>query len=152
MLNWNKVNNNNNNNDNNPNIFSWIDSFVAYTAAVNPNNIKAILANGLSRFPIKGNPVFSDGPKILPRNPLDCFILRNWVFDNFILADEPFAKALRRFETCLLVNNNLWEELFLSPATFEIFKVTSVPFFFPSSNLLSCELDNFIFKVLYWVL
>ena len=22
----------------------------------------------------------------------------NWVFDNFILADEPFAKALRSFE------------------------------------------------------
>ena len=30
-------------------------------------------------------------------NPSDCLILCNWVFDNFILADEPFAKALRIF-------------------------------------------------------
>ena len=35
------------------------------TAAVNPNGIKTLLANGLSTFPIKGNPVFSHGPKKL---------------------------------------------------------------------------------------
>ena len=28
-------------------------------------------------------------------------------FDNFILADEPLAKALQSFENCVLVNNNL---------------------------------------------
>ena len=74
-------------------------------------------------------------------------------FDNFILADEQFAKALRSFETCALVNNNLCINLFSSlesPTTFdEIFKVTSVPFFIPDFNLLSWELDNFTFKVLY---
>ena len=32
-------------------------------------------------------------------------------FENFILADEPFAKALRIFETCALVNNNLCGKL-----------------------------------------
>ena len=60
----------------------------------------------LSTFPIKGNPVFSNGPKSLPRNPLDCPILYDWVFDNSILAEELFANALRSFETCVLVNNN----------------------------------------------
>ena len=50
-----------------------------------------LLANGLSEFPIKGNPVFNNGSISLPKNPPDCSVLSNWVFDNFILADEPFA-------------------------------------------------------------
>ena len=32
-----------------------------------------------------------------PKNPRDCIILDNRVFENFILADEPFAKALQIF-------------------------------------------------------
>ena len=43
------------------------------------------------------------------------------VFENFILADESFPKALRIFETCVLVNNNLCRKLFSSlesPTTF----------------------------------
>ena len=74
-------------------------------------------------------------------------------FDNLILAGELFAKALQSPETCVLVNNNLCGKLFSSlesPPTFgESFKVTSVPFFILDFNLLSCELDNFTFKVLY---
>ena len=74
-------------------------------------------------------------------------------FDNFILVEELFARTLRIFETCVLVNNNLCRKFFSSlksPVTFdEIFKVTSVPFFIPDFNLLSFELDNFTFKVLY---
>ena len=27
----------------------------------------------------------------------DCIVLNNWVFKNFILADEPIAKTLRIF-------------------------------------------------------
>ena len=46
-----------------------------------------------------------------PRIPPDCIILDNCVFENFVLADEPFAKALRIFETCVLLNNNLCEKL-----------------------------------------
>ena len=69
----------------------------------------------------------------------DFIILDNWVFENFILADEPFAKALRIFEICVLVNNNLWGKLFSSlesPTIFdERFKVTSVPFFIAYFNL-----------------
>ena len=60
-------------------------------------------------------------------------------FYKVILADELFAKALPSLETCVLVNNNLWEKLFLStepPITFdEIFKATSVPFFIPDSRI-----------------
>ena len=66
-----------------------------------------VLANGLTTFPTKGNPVFSNGPKRLPENPPDCPILFNGVFDNFISADEPFSKALRSLETYVLVNDNL---------------------------------------------
>ena len=85
-------------------------------------------------------------PRITPPN---CIILDNWVFQNFILANEPFAKALRLLGTCVLVNNNLCEKLVT--IFDERFKFPWVPFFIPDFNLLSCELDNFTFKVLYWV-
>ena len=94
---------------------------VADAAAVNPNGIKTVLANGLSTFPIKSNPVFSNGRKSLPKNPPSCPISCNWVFDNFMLADKPFVKALRSFETCVLVNNNLCGKLFSSSESPTIF-------------------------------
>ena len=62
-------------------MFLWIAASVG-DAAVNPTYIKMPLANGLSTFPIKGKPVFSNGPKHLPKNPSDCYLLCNWVFDN----------------------------------------------------------------------
>ena len=117
-----------------PNIFLWIAASVADTAAVNPNGIKTLLANGFCICLIKGNPVFSNGPKSLTKNPPDCIILYNWVFESFILADEPFAKALRIFKTYVLVNINLHKKLISSlepPIIFdERFKVTLVPFFY----------------------
>ena len=74
-------------------------------------------------------------------------------FDTFTLAQEPFSKALRSLEPFVLLNNNLCEKLISSlvlPIAFnKRFNVTSVPFFIPDYNLLSCELDNFTFKVLY---
>ena len=45
-----------------PNLFSWIAPSAADAAAANLNGIKTRLANGLSTFPIKGNPVFNNGP------------------------------------------------------------------------------------------
>ena len=109
------------------------------------------IANGLSTFPVKGNPVFINSFKSLPRNPPACPILCNWVFDNFILAEELFAKALESLElqrTCILVNNNLWGKSLSSlesPTTFnEIFKLTSVLLFVPSFNLLNCEFVKII--------
>ena len=59
--------------------------------------------------------------------------------------DELFAKALRRCETYLLVNNNLWGKVVsLSPIMFDDnLKSTSVSFFTADLNLLSCEFDSF---------
>ena len=125
-----------------PNIFLRLSASVADAAAVNPDGIKTLLANSLSTFPTKGNPVFSNDPKSLPKNPSDCPILCNRVFDNFILADKPFSKVLRSFETCVLVNNNnnlcgKFSSLELPIKFHERFKVTSVPFFIEDFKLLS---------------
>ena len=68
-----------------------------------------------------------------------------WVFDNF------FWKALSIFETCVLVKNKFSVRLVSSLESSTIFnenlKVTWVPFFIPDFNLLTCELDNFTFRV-----
>ena len=45
------------------------------------------------------------------RNPHNCIILNNWVFENFILADKPFAKAEQSLVTCVSVNNSLYGKL-----------------------------------------
>ena len=73
----------------------WIAASVVAAAAadVHPNAIKTLLANGLSTFPIKRNSVVGNGPKCLPKNPPNCSILHNWVFDNFILAEESLVKT-----------------------------------------------------------
>ena len=44
----------------------------------------------------------------------DSSILDSWVFDNFILADEVFTKALQNLEACVLVNNILCVKLISS--------------------------------------
>ena len=41
----------------------------------------------------------------------NCTVLDNWVFENFMLADERFAKDLDGLKTCVLVNNDLCEKL-----------------------------------------
>ena len=46
-----------------PEIFLLIAPSIGDAAAVNPNVTKTLLANGLSIFPIKGNPIFNNGPK-----------------------------------------------------------------------------------------
>ena len=51
-----------------PKIFLCIVTYAAYAAAVNPNGFKMLLAYGLITFFIKGNPVFSNGPRSLLRN------------------------------------------------------------------------------------
>ena len=56
-----------------------------------------------------------------------------------MIADEPFAKALRIFETCVSVNNDLCRKLVSSselPIKFnERSKVTLVPFTISDFNL-----------------
>ena len=58
------------------------------------------------------------------------------VFENFTLADEPFAKALQILKTCVSVNDNLCGKLVLpleSLVTFDKrLKNTAVPFFIPN--------------------
>ena len=71
-----------------PKIFLCIPASAADAAAVNPKGIKTLLANGLITFFINGNPVFSNGPRSLPRNPPDCIILDIWVFDNLVSVDK----------------------------------------------------------------
>ena len=112
-----------------PNVFLWLAASVAATS-VNSNGIKTFLAYGFKTFFLKGNPVFSNDPKSLPKIPSDCPILHSWVFEHFKLADEPLAKALRISETCVLVNYNLCGKL-VSSLEFSIkfderFKVISV--------------------------
>ena len=65
----------------------------SHVAAVNTNGTKTLLGSGLSTFFIKGNPAHGSGPKSIPKNTSDCHISCNWVFDNYILAKELFAKA-----------------------------------------------------------
>ena len=57
--------------------FLCIPAFAADAAAVNPKGINTRLANGLITFFINGNPIFSNGPSNLPRNPPDYIILDN---------------------------------------------------------------------------
>ena len=132
--------------------FFWIAASVADVTAVNPKGTKMLLANGLSTFPINGKPSFIKVPKILPENPPNCTILDSWDFEKNLLVVKPFLKALQIFQTCVLVNNNLCEKLvslLASPVIFdEKFRFTWVSFFIPDFNLLSCELENFMCKVL----
>ena len=60
----------------------------------------------------KSDPFLATLDRIYPkigisrRVSLNCTISDNWVFENFVLVDEPFAKALRIVETCVSVNND----------------------------------------------
>ena len=54
-----------------PKIYFYIPASASDAAAVNPKGIKTLLANGLITFFINGNPVFSDGPSNLLKNPPD---------------------------------------------------------------------------------
>ena len=129
---------------------------AADATAVDPNGLKRLLGNSLITFFINGNSVFNNGPRSLARNPPDCTILDNWVFDSLILAVEFFAKALRRIAACLLVNNNLCGKLVSSSKLPIIFddslKITFVLFLIVDLNLLQCEIDSFTFKLFFWII
>ena len=108
-------------------------------------------------FPNENHPLIdaigrSDIPDEENRNLHNFKILDNSVFENFTLVDELFAKASQNCESCVSVDNSLCGKLVSSsnfPKGYERFRVTSVPFFIVDFKLLSCELDNFTFKVLY---
>ena len=56
----------------NPNILLWMAASVADAAPVNLNGITTLLVNDLINFPIKGNTVFGNSPKCLPKDSFDC--------------------------------------------------------------------------------
>ena len=58
-------------------ILKFFYVFLHDAAAFNPNGIKTLLANGLITLFINGNPIFSNGPRSLLRNPPDWIILNN---------------------------------------------------------------------------
>ena len=80
--------------------FLCIKASVKLDAAVRPNN-----PGGLAAAFNRGNPDFNNGAKNLKNPPF--YILVNCTFDNLISVDVWLAKALQRFATFLLVNNNL---------------------------------------------
>ena len=100
-------------------------------------------------------PTFINGSG-LPRSTSDYTILGNWVFDNFILADELFPKTLQNPETYISVNKSLCGKLVSSlesPITFdEKLKVVSLTFFIPDFDLLSHKLESLscYIESLYW--
>ena len=104
--------------------FLWIPASAADAVSVNFNGIKTLLTDALSTFFINGKPIvngkpiFTNSPKGLPGKAPDCIILDN----SFMLAEKLFAKALRRFATYLLVNNNLWGKSASGPWFFSTIK------------------------------
>ena len=128
--------------------FLCIPAYAADPGAVNPNEIKTLLANDLITFFVYGSRVFNNGPRSLPRIHPDCIILNDRVFDSL------FAKASRIFAACLLFNNDLCGKLILSSELPIIFddnlKTTFVLFFIADCDLLKCEFDSFTFKLLHW--
>ena len=105
--------------------------------SLNPNNVKTLLANGVSTSFINGMSTFINRPKNLPRNPSS---FKSWVFDNFILADELFTKAWWSLATCMSDKINLCGKLVSSlelPIIFGgRFNVTLVLFLIPELPIL----------------
>ena len=88
-------------------IFLLIPATAADAAAFNSNGIKTLLANGWNTFFINAKSTFIKNSRGLPWNPPGSIILNIWVFDNFVLTDRLFAKALQRFASCVLVSNGV---------------------------------------------
>ena len=80
------------------------------------------------------------------------YILDSWIYDNLI-TDELLPKVLRSFEICLSLSNNLCRKLVSSlvlPIIFhDSFRVIPASIFVDDFNILSYELDNFTFTLLF---
>ena len=91
------------------------------------------MAFGLSTFPIKIRPVICNG---LHRSLPNCVILDSWVFENFILADQPIGKPLIIIIRYCIHQSHLMKDL----------KLPEKHFFIPDFTLLCCKFDSFTFK------
>ena len=87
-------------------ILYYVALFANIAATFGANDISFCNSSFLAKIITCGRAAIN-----LPSIPSDCIIWDNWVFENFILADEPFVKALRIFETCISINNNLCAKL-----------------------------------------
>ena len=54
---------------------------------------------------INGEAIFTNGQRILAENSPNSEIFNGWVSDDLVLGDELFSKALRKFATCLSIDN-----------------------------------------------
>ena len=87
--------------------------------------------------------------RILPRNSPAFIISGSCVFNDFILTDNFFKKALEWLETCSSLNKHLsGKSVSLVLIIFDdSFKNTSVAFFVADLNLSSLKSDNFTFTI-----
>ena len=112
-----------------------------------PDSIKTRSADSFNAFFIKGNPLLQS----LQKNLLTVLFYAT----KFLIILYLLMKHWQKLnEACVLVINNLGCKLFLSlesPTTLEQHFI-SAPLFIPDFGLLIYELDNFTFKVLYWVI
>ena len=63
----------------------------------------------------------------------DCTILYSRVFEKYLLAVEPFAKALGVFETCISVNINWYKKFYGS-----LWKMQNSLFCFFNNKKICC--------------
>ena len=55
--------------------------------------MKTFLANSLIPFLINSQPIFANGPRVVPKNLPYCIILEIFVFTHCITTNKLFAKA-----------------------------------------------------------
>ena len=136
--------------------FKKVAASTADAAVVNPNGIKTLLVSCVSTFLADGKPVFNNGPRSLARNPPDSMILGIYVFDNLTSADKLFAKIYKYLKLVNQLASPSARTSFLLnviPMKFDdSIQVTPVAFSVAGFNFSSFDLENFIFKVLHWVI
>ena len=116
-------------------------------APVNLNGIKTILANSLSTFFIKGNPFFSIGPKSLAKKPPNCLLILYQLINHLQKLYEAL-KLVYQLKIIYVENYSCHQNHQL-----HLIKVSKLLLYYSLFLiliylLLSCELDNFTFKVL----
>ena len=79
-----------------PNIFLYIAASVPDAAAINPNGIKTLLANGFNTFLLTAIQFLVMVLKFYPKILLIFLLYATEYFNNFILAEELLYKPSKR--------------------------------------------------------
>lgn len=93
------------------NISLWIPANAGDAAAPNPNDLSTPLVNSVSMFLANGKLILSNGQRSLPGDSLYWKVLDIFIFDNFELIAELFAKVLLTFKICVSVSNIIFYQL-----------------------------------------